>query len=280
MWRAPRRLLRPATLAPGTLVDGGVSERPKEHASKACEVQASVGSNPTATALGAARRASLLALPRRRRAVERAKPAITANKSGTFANRRRSDPRPPVSPSFRPNWLIGAAPEQLAHSVRHAVQDREREVLVAGHHRRVRPAHQAHDRPLGHTQNQQDRGRRMPRVMQPALAKPGSQGAAYRPRSARLTACGRKPPARRPRPQPGGLVTRPAFSPAGHATGRACLPSAAPDHPRPDNRVKGACRRRYAVAQAPPLTRLTDRARRQLRRAGTSLSNRPRGLNP
>ena len=29
---------------------GGVSERPKEHASKACEVQASVGSNPTATA--------------------------------------------------------------------------------------------------------------------------------------------------------------------------------------------------------------------------------------
>jgi hypothetical protein len=27
-----------------------VSERPKEHASKACEVQASVGSNPTATA--------------------------------------------------------------------------------------------------------------------------------------------------------------------------------------------------------------------------------------
>ncbi len=30
--------------------DGGVSERPKEHASKACDVQASVGSNPTATA--------------------------------------------------------------------------------------------------------------------------------------------------------------------------------------------------------------------------------------
>ncbi len=27
-----------------------MSERPKEHASKACEVQASVGSNPTATA--------------------------------------------------------------------------------------------------------------------------------------------------------------------------------------------------------------------------------------
>jgi len=32
-------------------VRGGVSERPKEHASKACEVQASVGSNPTATAI-------------------------------------------------------------------------------------------------------------------------------------------------------------------------------------------------------------------------------------
>ena len=27
-----------------------MSERPKEHASKACDVQASVGSNPTATA--------------------------------------------------------------------------------------------------------------------------------------------------------------------------------------------------------------------------------------
>ena len=34
----------------GRLARGGVSERPKEHASKACEVQASVGSNPTATA--------------------------------------------------------------------------------------------------------------------------------------------------------------------------------------------------------------------------------------
>ena len=34
----------------GSLARGGVSERPKEHASKACEVQASVGSNPTATA--------------------------------------------------------------------------------------------------------------------------------------------------------------------------------------------------------------------------------------
>jgi hypothetical protein len=35
----------------GNLSCGGVSERPKEHASKACEVRASVGSNPTATAL-------------------------------------------------------------------------------------------------------------------------------------------------------------------------------------------------------------------------------------
>ena len=32
------------------LFDGGVSERPKEHASKACEVKASEGSNPSATA--------------------------------------------------------------------------------------------------------------------------------------------------------------------------------------------------------------------------------------
>ena len=32
------------------LIGGSVSERPKEHASKACDVQASVGSNPTATA--------------------------------------------------------------------------------------------------------------------------------------------------------------------------------------------------------------------------------------
>src|SRR5699024_2218393 len=35
-----------------TLVRGSVSERPKEHASKACEGKPSVGSNPTATADG------------------------------------------------------------------------------------------------------------------------------------------------------------------------------------------------------------------------------------
>ena len=35
----------------GTLPGGGVSERPKEHASKACEVKASEGSNPSATAI-------------------------------------------------------------------------------------------------------------------------------------------------------------------------------------------------------------------------------------
>jgi hypothetical protein len=34
-----------------TLSDGGVSERPKEHASKACVGNTTVGSNPTATAL-------------------------------------------------------------------------------------------------------------------------------------------------------------------------------------------------------------------------------------
>jgi hypothetical protein len=37
--------------ADGIVFGGGVSERPKEHASKACEVKASVGSNPTATAM-------------------------------------------------------------------------------------------------------------------------------------------------------------------------------------------------------------------------------------
>ncbi len=36
------------------LVRGGVSERPKEHASKACVGKTTVGSNPTATAIGAA----------------------------------------------------------------------------------------------------------------------------------------------------------------------------------------------------------------------------------
>jgi hypothetical protein len=47
-----RRLLhRPALIhRPCIVVRGGVSERPKEHASKACEVQASQGSNPCATA--------------------------------------------------------------------------------------------------------------------------------------------------------------------------------------------------------------------------------------
>ena len=45
------RAIFDADRRPCTLLDGGVSERPKEHASKACEVQASVGSNPTATAM-------------------------------------------------------------------------------------------------------------------------------------------------------------------------------------------------------------------------------------
>ena len=43
---ADRRLSR----ASGNLSGGGVSERPKEHASKACVGKTSVGSNPTATA--------------------------------------------------------------------------------------------------------------------------------------------------------------------------------------------------------------------------------------
>jgi hypothetical protein len=34
----------------GTLPGGGVSERPKEHASKACKARAFEGSNPSATA--------------------------------------------------------------------------------------------------------------------------------------------------------------------------------------------------------------------------------------
>ena len=50
--RDPCRLeaIRGAPSRAATLVRGGVSERPKEHASKACEGKPSVGSNPTATA--------------------------------------------------------------------------------------------------------------------------------------------------------------------------------------------------------------------------------------
>ena len=47
----------------------------RSHDSKACVGNTTVGSNPTATALGAERRGSSLPLPRRRRAVERAAPA-------------------------------------------------------------------------------------------------------------------------------------------------------------------------------------------------------------
>jgi hypothetical protein len=55
-----------AVEAPCKLVGGSVSERPKERASKAREVQASVGSNPTATAsLQAERRVSRYAEARR-----------------------------------------------------------------------------------------------------------------------------------------------------------------------------------------------------------------------
>src|SRR5680860_1113264 len=38
--------------SPANLADGEVPERPKGHASKACDVQASVGSNPTFSAIG------------------------------------------------------------------------------------------------------------------------------------------------------------------------------------------------------------------------------------
>lgn len=49
--KAGAPLKRPGASADlGIVSGGGVSERPKEHASKACDVQASVGSNPTATA--------------------------------------------------------------------------------------------------------------------------------------------------------------------------------------------------------------------------------------
>ena len=40
----------------GTLPGGGVSERPKEHASKACKARAFEGSNPSATATPPPRR--------------------------------------------------------------------------------------------------------------------------------------------------------------------------------------------------------------------------------
>ena len=50
--RSPPRPERISSAAPafGIVLRGGVSERPKEHASKACEVKASEGSNPSATA--------------------------------------------------------------------------------------------------------------------------------------------------------------------------------------------------------------------------------------
>ncbi len=47
---SPGPAIRARLVRLGTLPGGGVSERPKEHASKACEVKASEGSNPSATA--------------------------------------------------------------------------------------------------------------------------------------------------------------------------------------------------------------------------------------
>jgi hypothetical protein len=86
----------------GTLARGGVSERPKEHASKACEVQASQGSNPCATA---SRPRTIAILMSTDRGVRRVVSVCTP--SGRRAQRggHRADPRNPRS--HRPQFPAG-----------------------------------------------------------------------------------------------------------------------------------------------------------------------------
>ena len=87
----------------------------------------------------------------------------------------------------------------------------------------------------------------------------------------RLTACGRTPSARRPRPQPGR--THQLTGSTTDANSSVWLPSAAQIvHGSPAASMAPTAS--HAMAQAPPLTRPTSRARWQLRRARGNCADR------
>jgi hypothetical protein len=64
-------------------------------------------------------------------------------------------------------------PQQAADPVGHITPNWIRHVLIARRHRRARPPHDAHHRPLGHAQDQQHCRCRVPRIVQPAIGHTG-----------------------------------------------------------------------------------------------------------
>jgi hypothetical protein len=100
----------PGTL--GSLSGGGVSERPKERASKAREGQPSAGSNPAATASltrpNAGPTASLA-------------PAFLAMVSNVV--------------SIGPDWCVFVGPQEAVEAAGQVTVDRRNYVRVAAHHR-------------------------------------------------------------------------------------------------------------------------------------------------
>ena len=64
-------------------------------------------------------------------------------------------------------------PQQATDPVGHITPALIRHVLIARGHRRARPPHDAHHRPLGDAQDQQHGRRRAPRIVQPAIGYAG-----------------------------------------------------------------------------------------------------------
>ena len=73
---------------------------------------------------------------------------------------------------LRASWQIRNRPDQAADPVGDIAPDGLGHVLVASGHRRRRPVHDPHDRPLGYTEQQENRRGGMPRVRQAAISNP------------------------------------------------------------------------------------------------------------
>ena len=74
------------------------------------------------------------------------------------------------------NGIVGPPPlrpQQATDPVGHITPALIRHVLLARGHRRARPPHDAHHRPLGDALDQQHGRRRVPRIVQPAIGCAG-----------------------------------------------------------------------------------------------------------
>ena len=120
------------------------------HAWKACWVNALGGSNPPSSATLTSE-------------TSKARPASC----------RGTGPLVSVVVSIGTGTGPFIGPQQTADLVGHLPADRVRDVLISGRHRRARPSHDAHHGPLWDTEDQEHGGRRVPRVMQPAVPNAG-----------------------------------------------------------------------------------------------------------